>query len=64
MAIVHDDDLARLDLLGDNAVSRNLGHAVRPTIDIFTSAVTRSTPTRDSVKLPPKFQASNRRVCV
>ena len=28
MAIVHDDDLARLDLLGDNEVSRSLGRMV------------------------------------
>ena len=58
MVIVHDDDLALLDVLGDSAVSRTL-HCTLHCIDIFIPAVSRSAPTRCSVKLPPKLQASD-----
>ena len=36
MAIVHDDDLARLDLLGDDAVSRKLRPYDAPTVLMFS----------------------------
>jgi len=37
MVIVHDDDLALLDILGDDAVSRSLWHTVTtPTVLIFS----------------------------
>ena len=36
MAIVHDDDLAQLDLLGDGVVSRNLRPYGAPSVMIFS----------------------------
>ena len=59
MIIVHDDDLALLDVLGDGAVIRTLYCTLNHSTDIFTAAVTRSSPTRCSVKLPPKLQAGD-----
>ena len=56
MTIVHDDDLTLL--VGNGAVSESLactGHS----IDIFTLPVTRISPTRCSVKSPPKLQTSD-----
>ena len=57
MVIVHDDDLAQLDVLGTGAVSRSL-HCTLHCIDIFTPVVSRSSPTRCNVKLPPILQDS------
>jgi hypothetical protein len=58
MIIVHDDDLALLNVLGDGAVSRSLYCTIH-CIDILAAAVTRISPTRCNVRLPTKLQASD-----